>query len=196
MEGGSLLGPRFHAATRWDASLSSKPGASCPRAAPRNRWQPACGVCGQYSQLSSLSPAKASPMAGRRHQKAAPGERPAPPACRWGCATPLAGLESKGPSASLHPTLSPPTRGGSGGVEDPSSSSGHASASFQSCAGTLSALMARATGSQCADAGSLPDHHQGVRRPASLRGVSQRDWRVARRLTAPAEGWWERSKEA
>ena len=74
MEGWSLLRPGFHAPIRRDPPLSRKPGASCPRAASRNRWQPARGVCGQHPQLSSLPSARAVPVAGQHHQEAAPGQ--------------------------------------------------------------------------------------------------------------------------
>jgi hypothetical protein len=69
MEGRSLLGPRFHAPPRRDASVSSQPGASCPGAAPRSRWQPAPGVWSQHSQLSVLSAARAVSMARACHEE-------------------------------------------------------------------------------------------------------------------------------
>lgn len=77
MEGWSLLRPRFHPPTRRDPPVSSKPGASCPGTASRSRWQPACGVCGQQPQLSSLPPARTVSMAGACHEEAAPGQREA-----------------------------------------------------------------------------------------------------------------------
>jgi len=74
MESGSLLGPRFHAPTRRDAPLSSKPGASCSRAAPGNRWQPTRGLRSQHPQLSSLPAARTMPVEWQRRCQATPGE--------------------------------------------------------------------------------------------------------------------------
>jgi hypothetical protein len=139
MEGGSLLRPRFHAPTRWDASLSSQPGASGPRAAPRSRWEPARGVCGQYSQLSALSAARAVPMAGQRHEKAAPGQYSVTSIDHWKCTAPLAGLEPSGPPASLYPVgASAPCRG-RGRTSQFRQPRRHVSASFSSRACTHSA---------------------------------------------------------
>jgi hypothetical protein len=88
MESGSFLGPRFHAPTRRDASVSSPPGASCPGAAPRSRWQPARGVWSQHPQLSVLSAPRAVSMARAVHEEAAPGQRAAPSTGHWSRAAP------------------------------------------------------------------------------------------------------------
>ena len=67
------------------------------------RWEPARGLCSQPPRLSSLSSARAVPMAGPCHQKAAPSKYPAASTRRRKCTAPLAGLESSGPPASLYP---------------------------------------------------------------------------------------------
>jgi hypothetical protein len=70
MESRPLLGPRFHAPTRRHAPLSSKPGASCSRAASGNRWQPTRGLRSQHPQLSSLPTARTMPVEWQRHCQA------------------------------------------------------------------------------------------------------------------------------
>src|SRR5207253_3713840 len=51
LEDGSLLGARLSSPARWDPPLPSRPGASCPGAASRSRWQSAHGVCGGTDAL-------------------------------------------------------------------------------------------------------------------------------------------------
>ena len=82
-EDGSLLGARLSSPARWDPPLSSGPGASCPGAASRSRWQSAYGVCSQHPQLPSLPIARTVSMAGQRYGEAAPGECPPASARGW-----------------------------------------------------------------------------------------------------------------
>jgi hypothetical protein len=146
MEGWSFLGQRFHAPTRRDASLSSKPAAPCSGAAPRSRWEPTRGVCRQHSQLPSLSAARAMSMEWQCYGEAAPGQRsPASPQ-RRGRAAPLARLESKSSLTCVHPTPASPTGGGTKGTGHHSQSRRPVFASFQSIPGALSALLGRAPG--------------------------------------------------
>jgi len=83
LEDGSLLGARLSSPARWDPPLSSGPGASCPGAASRSRWQSAHGVCSQHPQLPSLPIARTVSKAGQRYGEAATGECPPASARGW-----------------------------------------------------------------------------------------------------------------
>jgi hypothetical protein len=126
----------------------------------------ACASCrGQYSQLSSLSAARAVSMEWERHSKAAPGERPPASLTGWFCPAALAGLEPTRTPERLSAARATPTDRGK------SASSRRHFATYSGCdpvPRALSPLMARAARSQCAAFRSFPGHDQAVWHPGKL----------------------------
>src|SRR6266566_3186574 len=80
------------------------------------RWQPACSLCGQHSQLPPLSITRTVSMEWQRDREAAPGECAAASPQHRGRAAALARLESEGSSTGLHATPASPTGGGPKGT--------------------------------------------------------------------------------
>src|SRR5579859_1083922 len=123
-------------------------------------------------------------MAGERNAQAAPGERPAPSACRWGCAAPLAGLESSSPPTRLYPAPARAVR------RDPGRASHCCEPGYRVCipfprrACPFSALLDRATGSQCPSRDFWTGGDPTVRRPRACCDLA----RIGHRLNIPVFG--------
>ena len=167
MEGWSLLGPRFHAPTRRDASLSSKPGASCSRAASRSRWKPTRGVWRQHPQLSSLSAARAMPMAGECDGETAPGECVAASAPGGSRTAALARLEPQSAPTRLYATGATATHRG-GPVTSHRFAIRHGRDSLPCAARALAPLVGRVLRSQCPSGHGWASDGQALRRSRRL----------------------------
>src|SRR5947208_8055804 len=74
---GRFGGARLCPPARRDVTLPSQSDPFGTRAAQGNRWESACGLRRQHSQLSSLSAARAVSMEWRRDREAPPGQRAA-----------------------------------------------------------------------------------------------------------------------
>jgi hypothetical protein len=129
----------------------------CPAGSPlipqerqrSGRWESAGGLCRQHSQLPPLPTPRAVPMEWERNQEATPGERAVASIGRRTTIYPMARLESKGSSASLHPASPPPTGGDPCGVWG-CRSLRHSPAAFPCRACPCSSHVGATVGSQCA----------------------------------------------
>ena len=134
-----------------------------PGAASRSRWEPARGVCGQHSQLPSLSATRAVSMAGQRHHEAAPGQCPVASPRGRVCSSPLAGLESATASSSLHAPAPPATGGGHPAAERACRATPPGGRPFSCPARPLSLVVGRTAGMQCPCLDHWPTYHQADR---------------------------------
>jgi hypothetical protein len=145
LESWPVLRAGFYASARWDSALPCGSIALSPGTAPRTRWEPACGLCGQHSQLPPPSLARAVSMAGLCDQKASSSEYAAASPDRGTGSSPLARLEPATASAGLS-TTAQPTPGGPDGAGSSSQLSCHPFASFPCAAGALSSQLSRTAG--------------------------------------------------
>jgi hypothetical protein len=168
LEDGSLLGARLSSPARWNAPVSSWAAASPPGAASRSRWKSARGVCGQHSQLSPVSAARAVSMEWQRYREASPGECAAafaPGGSRTGT---LARLEPESAPACLSAARATPAHRGEPAASCRRFARQSSSDPFPRTTSALPSLMARAASSQCSRFHVWASDHQTVRCPRKL----------------------------
>src|SRR5216683_2792967 len=122
-------------------------------------------------------------MEWERDGKAAPGQRVVASSGRWFCSAPLAGLESEGPPARLHPPASSPARRNSG-TDGRAASCRRSRAAFPCQACPLSSHLGAATGAECAPRNVWADHDPIVWRSRTLCDLP----RLGRSVTSASGG--------
>ena len=160
---GRFGGARLCPPARRDVTLPSQSDPFGTRAAQGSRWESACGLRRQHSQLSSLSAARAVSMEWRRDREAPPGQRAAASAPGGSRTAALVRLEPQRTPARLSAAGATPThRGGPAAARRRFAR--HRGRDLLPCAARAFApLLGCAVGSQCASGNSRPRHDQAVR---------------------------------